>query len=377
MKKLSIHVLMAVVFSVFFMACKQEAGWEVAVRGKVGFPQQGEIELQEMKQDGSGKKESITLTENYTYEKKIRITEPGYYRLSFYGKQFVTFILNKSDVEVNADGNNANAFFEVKGSPDQDLIVKVQTVMNNVQNSPDLMQLETEFSLASSNQDLPRITELQNDYMRIITKGHDQVAAILKDQPVSLAVINLLQQNSLLDRDKYYELYVSTADKLKKEWPDYAASKEFVAMVDKMKVTAIGQITPEIEMPNPDGQVIKLSSMRGKYVLVDFWAKWCGPCRRENPNVVKAYNKYKTKGFEVFGVSLDRNKEDWLQAIQEDGLTWTHVSDLKYFESKAANDFNISAIPFSILLDPQGKIIAKNLRGAALDKKLEEVLGGI
>ena len=377
MKKISIKVLMAVVFSVFFMACKQEAGWEVTVRGKVGFPQQGEIELVEMKQDGSGKKEPITLTENYTYEKKIRIIEPGYYRLSFYGKQFVTFILDKSDVEVNADGNNANGFFEVKGSPDQDLIMKVQSVMNNVQNSPDLMQLETEFSLASSNQDLPRITELQNEYMRIITKGHDLVAAILNDQPVSLAVINLLQQNTLLDRDKYYELYVSTADKLKKEWPDYAASKEFVAMVDKMKVTAIGQITPEIEMPNPDGQVIKLSSLRGKYVLVDFWAKWCGPCRRENPNVVKAYNKYKTKGFEVFGVSLDRNKEDWVQAIQEDGLTWTQVSDLKYFESKAASDFNITAIPFSILLDPQGKIIAKNLRGAALDKKLEEVLGGI
>jgi len=377
MKKVSIKVLMAVVVSVFFFGCKQEAGWEVTVRGKVGFPQQGEIELQEMKQDGSGKKEVMTLTENYTYEKKIRITEPGYYRLSFYGKQFVTFILDKSDVEVNADGNNANGFFEVKGSPDQDLIMKVQTVMNNVQNSPDLMQLETEFSLASSNQDLPRITELQNEYMRIITKGHDQVAAILKDQPVSLAMINLLQQNNLLDRDKYYELYVSTADKLKKEWPDYAASKEFVAMVDKMKVTAIGQITPEIEMPNPDGQVIKLSSFRGKYVLVDFWAKWCGPCRRENPNVVKAYNKYKGKGFEVFGVSLDRNKEDWVQAIQEDGLTWTQVSDLKYFESQAATDFNISAIPFSILLDPQGKIIAKNLRGAALDKKLEEVLGGI
>jgi peroxiredoxin len=377
MKKVSIQVLLVVVFSGFLTACKQEAGWEVTVRGKVGFPQQGEIELQEMKQDGSGKKESITLSENYTYEKKIRITEPGYYRLSFYGKQFVTFILDKSDVDVNADGNNANGFFEVKGSPDQDLIMKVQTVMNNVQSSPDLMQLETEFSLASSNQDLPRITELQNEYMRIITKGHDQVAAIIKDQPVSLAVINLLQQNNLLDRDKYYELYISTADKLKKEWPNYAASKEFVAMVDKMKVTAIGQITPEIEMPNPEGQVIKLSSLRGKYVLVDFWAKWCGPCRRENPNVVKAYNKYKSKGFEVFGVSLDRNKEDWLQAIQEDGLTWTHVSDLKYFESQAATDFNISAIPFSILLDPEGKIIAKNLRGAALDKKLEEVLGGI
>ncbi len=186
-----------------------------------------------------------------------------------------------------------------------------------------------------------------------------------------------MQQNNILDRDKYFDVYLVTSDKLKKEWPDYDVAKEFITMVDNMKATAIGQITPEIELPNPEGQVIKLSSLRGKYVLVDFWAKWCGPCRRENPNVVKAYQKYKDKGFEVYGVSLDRNKEDWVQAIQEDGLTWTQVSDLKYFESKAAADYNISAIPFSILVDPQGKIIAKNLRGPALNKKLEEVLGGI
>jgi peroxiredoxin len=213
--------------------------------------------------------------------------------------------------------------------------------------------------------------------MKIVGRGHDVVAGMLRDQPASLAVINLLQQNNLLDRDKYIDLYISTSDKLKKEWPDYEIAKQFIEMVDKMKATAIGQISPEIEMPNPDGQIIKLSSLRGKYVLVDFWAKWCGPCRKENPNVVRAYQKYKDKGFEVFGVSLDRNKEDWVQAINEDGLTWTHVSDLKYFDSKAAHDYNISAIPFSILLDPEGKIIAKNLRGAALDKKLEEVLGGI
>jgi len=377
MKKASIQILVTVFISVFFIACQNEPGWDVTVRGKVGFPQQGEITLQEMKQDGSGVVVPIELADNYTYEKTIRLTEPGYYRLSFYGKQFVTFIFDKSDVEVNVDGNDQSGFFEVKGSPDQDLIMKVQTVMNDVQSSPDLTKLEQEFSVASASQDIVRITELQNEYMGIITKGHDQVAAILKDEPPSLGLINILQQNNLIDRDKYYDLYISTAEKFRKEWPEYQISKEFVATVDKMKVTAIGQISPEIEMPDPNGQMIKLSSLRGKYVLVDFWAKWCGPCRRENPNVVKAYNKYKDKGFEVFGVSLDRNKEDWIQAIEEDGLTWTQVSDLKYFDSKAANDYNITAIPFSILLDPEGKIIAKNLRGAALDKKLEEVLGGI
>jgi peroxiredoxin len=166
---------------------------------------------------------------------------------------------------------------------------------------------------------------------------------------------------------------VQVAEKLKKEWPGYSHANDFIEYVDKMKLTAVGQPAPEIALPNPQGQVVSLSSMRGKYVLVDFWAKWCGPCRAENPNVVRAYQKYKDKGFTVFGVSLDRNKEDWVQAIKEDNLTWTHVSDLKYWQSEAAKTYNITGIPFSVLLDPSGVIIAKNLRGAALEAKLEEI----
>ena len=169
-------------------------------------------------------------------------------------------------------------------------------------------------------------------------------------------------------------MYVEAAAKFEKEWPDVEYGKEFVAFVAKVKATAIGQPAPEISLPDPSGKIVSLSSFRGKYVLVDFWAKWCGPCRRENPNVVKAYNQFKGKNFDILGVSLDRTKADWLQAIQEDGLVWNHVSDLKYFESQAAQDYNINGIPFSILVDPAGKIIAKNLRGPELQKKLESVL---
>jgi peroxiredoxin len=283
----------------------------------------------------------------------------------------LNIILNKSDIEVNVDGNNAQGFFEIKGSPDLDLIRKVQDLKQ--QENTEVSKIIEDFNLAAQQHDDKKAAQLKQAYVDAIKKYGGQIATMLVEGSPSLAVINLLQNNAI-DKDEYFTSYVTIADKLKKEWPNYSQSKSFVEYVDRLKSTAVGQIAPELSLPDTNGQIVKLSSMRGKYVLVDFWAKWCGPCRAENPNVVRVYNKYKDKGFTVFGVSLDRNKEDWLNAIKEDNLTWTHVSDLKFWQSEAAKIYSITGIPFSILLDPNGVIIAKNLRGEALEAKLAEVI---
>ncbi len=137
---------------------------------------------------------------------------------------------------------------------------------------------------------------------------------------------------------------------------------------------AIGDIAPELTMNDVDDKPFSLSQLRGKYVLVDFWASWCGPCRGENPNVVAAYNQFKDKNFTVLGVSLDNNKEAWIEAIKEDKLNWKHISDLKKWSSAAVGMYGFDGIPYNVLIDPQGKIIAIGLRESALQHKLAEVL---
>jgi peroxiredoxin len=144
--------------------------------------------------------------------------------------------------------------------------------------------------------------------------------------------------------------------------------------INMMAATAIGADAPAFTMNDVHGNPVSLSSFHGKYVLVDFWASWCGPCRAENPNVVKAYEKYKDKNFTVLGVSLDKSRSSWINAIQQDGLQWTQVSDLGGWGNAAAQLYHVYSIPANFLLDPSGKIIAKNLRGRALEQKLNEVL---
>lgn len=218
------------------------------------------------------------------------------------------------------------------------------------------------------------VQQYQAMYNRESDKNSQKLKNLLLDNKDDIAVLMFLDN---FPREKNAALHNEVVMALHEKYPDHQLVKEKYAIeTSPATATSIGAIAPDLAFPDPDGNIRKLSDLRGKVVLLDFWASWCRPCRGENPHVVAMYQKYHDKGFEVFSVSLDRDKESWKRAIAADGLVWpNHVSDLKYWSSEAARTYGVSSIPSTFLLDQNGRIIAKNLRGEALSNALKQLFG--
>jgi peroxiredoxin len=232
---------------------------------------------------------------------------------------------------------------------------------------------------------------LEMTYQRFIDEQRDFNISFIKQYPTSFVSLMALYQQIdsktyILYKDEDLQYFAKVDSSLYKQYPKAPYVLSLHANVAQMReqhnklkmqrmLSDMGAKAQEIALPSPKGDTIRLSSFKGKYVLVDFWASWCSPCRQENPNLVKIYKKYKAKGFEIFQVSLDKTKEAWTKAIKDDGLTWIQVSDLKYWDSQTAKTYNIESIPSSFLLDKDGSIMAKNLRGESLQEKLVSLLG--
>ena len=224
----------------------------------------------------------------------------------------------------------------------------------------------------AGNDALAEVIDKRIDSTYDVTK-EEIYGAYLRHQPNSPMALTVLERYAGGDIDpvKITPLFESLSESAKSS----TEGKAFKARIESVSKTAIGKDAIDFTQNDTAGLPVKLSSFKGKYVLLDFWASWCMPCRQENPNVVKAYAKYHPKGFDVLSVSLDKegDREKWLKAIHDDKLTWTHVSDLQFWSNAVAKEYGVMAVPQNYLIDPRGKIVAKNLRGEALEKKLNEL----
>jgi peroxiredoxin len=354
--------ILALFFLTPFIAIAQK---KLSVAGKLtGLKEGSVISLVDANKptDTIGK----STVKNGAFNIKGSLNEPSLLSLNMENGKKVSLFLENSTVNITGNSNDLKTI-KTKGSATQDAFDALQNKFNPL--FENLGKVSQQIQMMGQTDSLEKaISQSRNS----IQKEIDAFITKYPSSPISsflLAITIQVTDDIFLTEQKFNSLKPAATANL---YGNYLKQT-----ITETKVLAVGGVAMDFTQTDTLGNPVSLSSFRGKYVLVDFWASWCGPCRQENPNVVQNFNKFKGKQFTVLGVSLDKpnQKEKWLQAIHADNLTWTHVSDLNFWNNAVAVQYKIQSIPQNFLVGPDGKIVAKNLRGEALESKLCELLG--
>lgn len=323
--------------------------------------------------EGDRKLDSAFLTESGKFKLQRMASQPRLFRLVA-GNHFYPVILSNGDqLKFTADLQDEEGDYEVSGSELTSTIRDFAAIQREKARFED--QMDQDFLALSSRLDHQAVLSLREEFiLRYMAYMQDY-----KEKTLAFAEANEdlagFYAMTTLDREFAEAELIAYSEKIAGKYEDNAVVRQFLEGVEAFKRLAVGQAAPVFESLTANNRTVSLADFQGKYTLLDFWASWCVPCREENPNIVQQFHLYKDKGFTVLGVSLDGNPGSWLKAVEEDGLEWTQVSDLQAWNSPVVELYDIKAIPASYLLDPDGIIVAKNLRGSELENFLKEIFG--
>lgn len=326
--------------------------------------------------------------ENEKFEIKGKVTEPAFHTLILQDANApIPFILETGEITVAIDKDSIHKS-KIAGTYSNEEYVKFNDELQKTQKRlADFQKNNTQkMQQAQQAQDTATINGLMKQYMAIQTEvqadSKKKYVAYAESHPksfISVLIVKGMSEDPTADAKKIESLYNSLDESLKNTTP----GKEAKSKIGQAKMPAVGATAPPVgsakwrsdfSAPNPEGKVVSLKESLGKVTIVDFWASWCGPCRKENPNVVAIYKELHAKGLNIIGVSLDKEASKWKEAIAKDGLTWTHVSNLKFWDEPIAAQYGVQSIPATFILDASGKVVAQDLRGPELKAKILELL---